>query len=48
MDCVRQLKRLQEQNVLAQREMEKRRSPLVHRFRPGGRDFQGISGSIIR
>ena len=25
--------------VLAQREVEKRRSPLVHRFRPGGRGF---------
>jgi hypothetical protein len=31
--------------VLAQREMEKRRSPLVHRFRPFGAGiFGGIGG----
>ena len=31
-------------NVLVQREMEKRRSPLVHRFRPGGRGFSRHDG----
>jgi len=33
-------------SCLAQREMEKRRSPLVHRFRPLGRDFLRHWGSM--
>ena len=34
--------------VLAQREMEKRRSPVMYRFRPDGRGFSRHFGSIVR